>query len=227
MKLVRELSEGMLLTFHRAFDVCSEAHDVALEKIISLRCDRLLTSGGAQSNVVHNLQALAAIQRQAAVRIVVIAAAGVSSDNVQRIIRDTGVRAVHAGSSVTKKISSSSVLEKPFGNKVKISCISVPISPKDSTGESYVDVAVDRVDSDDSRTAELANAHASSAGGVVGATASFSEELLCWNCVSEDLVYALVSEASTAFTTTTNSEDFANIGKDYSTGVVEGSYIHL
>ena len=43
LKIIRELARDMLLTFHRAFDVC-ESPDEALETIINFGCDRLLVS---------------------------------------------------------------------------------------------------------------------------------------------------------------------------------------
>lgn len=45
---IRTESEGMLLTFHRAIDVCSSYHE-ALEMIINCGCDRVLTSGQQRS----------------------------------------------------------------------------------------------------------------------------------------------------------------------------------
>ena len=103
MQLVRELSKGLILTFHRAFDMCSDPQDIAMEQIISLGCDRLLTSGGPDSSVLRNMDELKAIAAQAGSRIIVVAAAGITPDNVQAVIRGSGVRAVHAGSSVTVK----------------------------------------------------------------------------------------------------------------------------
>lgn len=239
MKLVRELSKGLMLTFHRAFDVCSEPHHIALEQIIALGCDRLLTSGGAQSNVLLNLSALAAIQSQAAGRIEVVAAAGVTAGNVAQIIRGTGVRAVHAGSAVTTKVSTVTG-DKVYGNKVeKKASVSPPkdgpVSPlKDGFNESYVDVQVDNPDSDDRRTPTISVKALSSVAAAEGVVSPV-DELLSWSCVSEDLVYELVTAANTAFAGSidapavdeTAGENDAYTGKDYSAGVLEGSYIHL
>ena len=44
MKQLMEASKGLSVTFHRAFDVCRDASE-ALEQIIDLGCDRILTSG--------------------------------------------------------------------------------------------------------------------------------------------------------------------------------------
>jgi copper homeostasis protein len=53
LKLIREESEGILLTFHRAIDVCHAYLD-ALELIIDCNCDRILTSG-QQSSALRGL----------------------------------------------------------------------------------------------------------------------------------------------------------------------------
>lgn len=44
MKELMEASHGLSVTFHRAFDVCRNP-DEALEQIIELGCERILTSG--------------------------------------------------------------------------------------------------------------------------------------------------------------------------------------
>ena len=50
MGVIRRVSDGMELTFHRAFDTVSD-HFAALEDVISIGCTRLLTSGCAQTAV--------------------------------------------------------------------------------------------------------------------------------------------------------------------------------
>lgn len=84
---------GMSVTFHRAFDrVCNI--QLALEDVIGLGCDRILTSGGYQTafdgrNVLKELVNLAGD------RIVIMAGAGVKESNVRELVHTTGVKEVH------------------------------------------------------------------------------------------------------------------------------------
>lgn len=48
LSILRAITQGMVLTFHRAFDVCANPTE-DLETIIAAGCDRLLTSGGCSS----------------------------------------------------------------------------------------------------------------------------------------------------------------------------------
>lgn len=45
MKIIRKVAKDMKLTFHRAFDCCTQSIETALDIILSIPCDRLLTSG--------------------------------------------------------------------------------------------------------------------------------------------------------------------------------------
>ena len=102
MSAVRSLSEGMLLTFHRAFDVCTDSLEDAVEAIIALGCDRVLTSGRA-CNVSEGRDVLKTVTQLAKGRITVVAGCGVTSANVYQLIKHTEVQGVHAGSAVTVK----------------------------------------------------------------------------------------------------------------------------
>jgi copper homeostasis protein len=83
----------MSLTFHRAFDVCRDA-DEALDTLISLGVNRVLTSGQAPS-ALEGASLIAAMVRRAAGRIGVLAGGGLDETNVARLVRETGVREVH------------------------------------------------------------------------------------------------------------------------------------
>ena len=91
-----QAAEGMSVTFHRAFDRCRDPFR-ALEQIIQLGCDRLLTSGQADS-----AQAGAALIRrlheQAAGRIIILPGAGVNPENAATILRLTGATEIHSSS---------------------------------------------------------------------------------------------------------------------------------
>lgn len=82
------------VTFHRAFDVaCDPAK--ALEAVIALGCERLLTSG-AHATAAAGAEVIASMVRQAAGRIHVMAGAGITPSNVRDVLVRTGAHEVHA-----------------------------------------------------------------------------------------------------------------------------------
>jgi copper homeostasis protein len=87
----------MSITFHRAFDAVRD-RQAALEALVGLGCKRILTSG-AHSSAREGAAAIAAVVRQAAGRIGVMAGAGIRSEDVRRLITATGVREIHASGS--------------------------------------------------------------------------------------------------------------------------------
>jgi copper homeostasis protein len=91
---------SMSITFHRAFDVARD-RQAALEAVIELGCERVLTSG-AHSSAPEGASAIAAIVRQAAGRIGVIAGAGIRPQDVKPLVAATGVREIHASASVRR-----------------------------------------------------------------------------------------------------------------------------
>ncbi len=86
-------AEGMSITFHRAFDECRNPQQ-ALEDIIALGCQRLLTSGQATS-AEKGIPLLHQLVQQAGGRIIIMPGAGVSPENVQRILHETGAMEIH------------------------------------------------------------------------------------------------------------------------------------
>lgn len=81
------------VTFHRAIDQCAD-YSKALEAVISLGCERVLTSGMAE-NVEKGIETLASMVKQADGRVSIMAGAGLNAENVQDVVRKTGVREVH------------------------------------------------------------------------------------------------------------------------------------
>ena len=98
MRVIRKITFGMVLTFHRAFDVSKEPLQ-ALNDIIDLKCDRLLTSG-CENTAFEGIECLQQLVETADGSIQIIAGCGLNADNVSSVIRKTGVQGVHAGSSV-------------------------------------------------------------------------------------------------------------------------------
>ena len=92
-----EAAKGMSITFHRAFDRCRCPHE-ALEQIIELGCNRLLTSGQAPT-ALQGAELIASLVRQAAGRIVVMPGCGVTAHNAAQILKLTGADEIHASAS--------------------------------------------------------------------------------------------------------------------------------
>ncbi|OON67707.1 copper homeostasis protein CutC [Hymenobacter sp. CRA2] len=82
------------VTFHRAFDDCPNPTR-ALEAVIDLGCERVLTSGGA-ATAEEGQARLAALVRLAAGRISVMPGAGISAANAAALAAHTGATELHA-----------------------------------------------------------------------------------------------------------------------------------
>ena len=87
------------ITFHRAFDVCADQAQ-ALEEIIDLGCQRVLTSGGQPSAEAAQPQ-LAALVTQAAGRIAIMPGAGITASNIRTLAASTGAQEFHASAKRT------------------------------------------------------------------------------------------------------------------------------
>ena len=88
-----QVAGALDVTFHRAFDACPDQAQ-ALEDVIALGCQRVLTSGG-QATAVAGQNQLAALVAQAAGRISIMAGAGVSAANIRALANHTGAREFH------------------------------------------------------------------------------------------------------------------------------------
>lgn len=84
---------GLSVTFHRAFDRARDPM-AALEAIVSLGFDRILTSG-QQATAEKGIPLLAELQQRAAGRIRIMAGCGVNEGNISHIREATGVAEFH------------------------------------------------------------------------------------------------------------------------------------
>ena len=91
MRRLVAAAKPLPVTFHRAFDVCTEDPFEALEKIISLGCTRLLTSGMAE-NAWEGRDLIAQLVQRAGDRLIILAGRGVTPQNVKSLATVTGAR---------------------------------------------------------------------------------------------------------------------------------------
>ncbi|SRR5690554_3820200 len=100
-KLLLAHTEGMDTTFHRAFDMVTH-QDRALETIIDLGFNRILTSGGQQSTP-EGIKQIAALVEQADDRLTIMPGGGINENNIEAVIRFTGAREFHLSGKVVIK----------------------------------------------------------------------------------------------------------------------------
>ena len=81
------------VTFHRAFDMASDPFQ-ALEDIISLGADRILTSGGLQT-ALKGAALIRMLVDQAGNRISIMPGGGITKENIQQIAFQTGASEYH------------------------------------------------------------------------------------------------------------------------------------
>lgn len=93
MRRLIEHAKPLSVTCHRAFDVCRDPF-VALEQLIGLGCDRILTSG-QQSDAIKGIPLIAELVRRAAGRIIIMPGCGVRENNIARLERETGATEFH------------------------------------------------------------------------------------------------------------------------------------
>ncbi len=96
-----KVARPMQVNFHRAFDRARSPLS-ALEDVIKTGADRILTSGQAKS-ASSGKTLLKSLVEKASDRIIIIAASGITPENVSELINSTGVREVHASCSVKQK----------------------------------------------------------------------------------------------------------------------------
>lgn len=80
--------------FHRAFDVCKDAY-AAMELLISLGADRVLTSG-QQEKAMDGKELLKKLQESYGGKIQILAGSGVNASNAVELMQYTGISQVHS-----------------------------------------------------------------------------------------------------------------------------------
>lgn len=92
-QLLMQAACGVSTTFHRAFDMCRDPFD-ALERIISLGFDRILTSG-LQPSAPQGATLLSELVERANGRIKIMPGCGVNENNVAELARMTRATEFH------------------------------------------------------------------------------------------------------------------------------------
>ena len=97
-----ELAYPLDVTFHRAFDRCKEPFE-ALEELIEIGCQRILTSGqqpsvASQESIVHSkaVDLIAELNAKADDRIIIMPGSGVRKENIKVLAEKTGCTEFHS-----------------------------------------------------------------------------------------------------------------------------------
>ncbi|MBK6635023.1 MAG: copper homeostasis protein CutC [Chitinophagaceae bacterium] len=89
------------VTFHRAFDRVNNA-SLALEDIIEMGCERILTSG-LHPTALEGAGTIADLIKQADERIIIMPGSGVRSDNIMELAKKTGAVEFHTSARINIK----------------------------------------------------------------------------------------------------------------------------
>lgn len=96
MRRNRELIDAageMSVTFHRAFDMCRDPFE-SLERIISLGCERILTSG-QEPKAEQGISLLRELVEKAGDRVIIMPGSGINPQNISVIAKETGASEFH------------------------------------------------------------------------------------------------------------------------------------
>jgi copper homeostasis protein len=92
---------GLKTTFHRAFDLSADMFQ-ALEEIIELGFDCILTSGG-KTTAIEGASKIAHLIQKAAGRICIMPGGGVNENNVADMVHYTGATEIHSSARARRK----------------------------------------------------------------------------------------------------------------------------
>lgn len=89
-----EAAYPMGVTFHRAFDRCRDPFE-ALEQLIGLGCERILTSG-QKPQAPDAAELIGELNKAAANRIIIMPGSGVRKENIKKLAAQTGCVEFHS-----------------------------------------------------------------------------------------------------------------------------------
>ncbi|MDE6489777.1 MAG: copper homeostasis protein CutC [Muribaculaceae bacterium] len=92
-------NKNVNITFHRAFDLCRDPLE-ALEDVIALGCNRILTSGQAPTAEI-GIPLLKKLNDLACGRLTILPGGGVTPDNANKILQLTGCSELHGSMRVS------------------------------------------------------------------------------------------------------------------------------
>jgi len=90
----------LAVTFHRAFDLASDAF-TSLEEIIQLKCKRILTSG-QRASAIHGAGFISGLIKQADGRITVMPGGGINDKNISQLRKMTMANEFHLSARMLK-----------------------------------------------------------------------------------------------------------------------------
>lgn len=93
MERLMEAAYPLSVTCHRAFDVCRDPFQ-ALEELIDLGCDRILTSG-QQADAVKGIPLIKQLVEKADGRIIIMPGCGIRVNNIAQVEKETGAKEFH------------------------------------------------------------------------------------------------------------------------------------
>jgi copper homeostasis protein len=106
------LAGAMQITFHRAFDRCSDLKR-GLEDIIELGCCRVLTSGGKEY-AYDGIEGLKSLVSQAGSRITIMPGSGINESNLLEIAQKTSAHEFHSTAKKLMQYGVDPINDEPY-----------------------------------------------------------------------------------------------------------------
>ena len=102
-KKLKTFCGNMSTTFHRAFDEIADPFD-ALESIINLKFDRILTSG-QKKNAKEGIKLITQLAERSKNRISIMPGSGIRSSNIDLFLKNKNINEIHTSSYSNGKFS--------------------------------------------------------------------------------------------------------------------------